>query len=311
MMNKTVAIVGSGPSGLQAAKVLVDAGLKVTIFEKEELLGGVLRYGIPAFRMKRDPTDQKIEKLRNAGVELKNNTEVGKDIFLKELVEQFDFVVLAIGACEHRTLQVEGIEKKGVYYALDFLRKYNTGQEIDMGQKAVVIGGGYVAIDAVLVLRKLAVDATLVYRRRCEDCGISEDDIKNAKDQGVKFEFCLSPVAIMGDKKVEKVKFQKNKVCEVPGLSKPEIKPIDEFVEFGADSVIIAVGEKPSMTCWQDVMLKFSEKGLLIVNSEMQTNVRTVYACGDLVTGPINIGSAVKTGMQAAQSIIKKASESN
>lgn len=306
MMSKTVAIVGSGPSGLQAAKVLSDAGFKVTIFEKEEMFGGVLRYGIPVFRMKRDATDKKIENLRNAEVELKNNIEVGKDIFLKELTEQFDFVVLATGACEHRTLKVKGIELKRVYYAIEFLRKYNTGQEINIGKIAVVIGGGYVAIDAVLVLIKLGVDATLVYRRRRKDCGISDEDIKNAEEQGVKFEFCLSPVEIMGNEKVEKVKFQKNKICEVQGSEKPEIKPTDEFAEFDADTVVIAIGEKPEMKCWKDAMLKFSDRGLIIVNTEMQTNVENVYACGDSVTGPINIGSAVKTGIKAAESIIKK-----
>ena len=204
-------------------------------------------------------------------------------------------------------MPIEGTGKKGVYYALDFLRKYNTGQKVNLGQKSVVIGGGYVAIDAVLVLRKLGVDATLVYRRRSEDSGISEDDIKNAEKLGGKFEFCLSPVEIIGTGKTEKVKFQRNEICEVKDSAKPEIKPLDEFIEFDADSVIIAIGEKPDMTCWQDAMLKFSDKGLLIVNDEMKTNVENIYACGDLVTGPINIGSAVKTGINVAQAIIKKA----
>jgi len=187
--DKKVAVVGAGPGGLSAAYHLRKIGYRVHVFDLNEKPGGLLRYGIPSYRLPKHVIDGEIGRLYDMGIEFKMETQVGKDISWDDLDKQFDAVFMAIGAYKEQSLGIEGLEKGGVFKALEFLKDVNKGNKPVLGKKIAIIGGGNSAIDCAMVSRRLGAEVTIVYRRTEQEMPAHIEEIEMAKEEGVDFLF--------------------------------------------------------------------------------------------------------------------------
>ncbi|MBU2512927.1 FAD-dependent oxidoreductase [bacterium] len=193
---KKVAIIGSGPSGISAAFQLIRRGHQVTMFESKPEVGGMIRWGIPAYRLPRDIINAEYQRVFDLGVELKLNTKVGKDITLDQLKSDYDAIYSAIGAQVGWSLGLEGEDSSNVYTGVEFLYKHNMKEELLVGDKAIVVGGGDTAMDCARSLKRMGVDVTVVYRRSRKEMPAIEEDIVGAEEEGVKFEFLCTPTKL-------------------------------------------------------------------------------------------------------------------
>ena len=195
-----IAIVGSGPAGLTAAYKLVKMGYPVTVFESLPEPGGMLRIGIPKFRLPREVLDTEIEYIKNLGVKIRTNVLVGKDVTIDKLLKDgYKAVFIAIGAQKSRKLGIKGEELKDVMHAIDLLREVNTGKEVELGDRVAVIGGGNVAVDVARAILRLGVkEANILYRRSKEEMPANPWEVRQAEREGVKFQFLVAPKKILG-----------------------------------------------------------------------------------------------------------------
>lgn len=313
-LKKKVAVIGSGPASIAAAKELSDYGYDVTIFEKEEKLGGILTYGIPEFRLPKNIVQHEIELLKKKDVKFQCGQSLSKENSLQDFKEKqgFDAIFLGFGAGIPTTMDIPGTDLKGVYQANDFLIKVNTLQDSNpLGKKydtIAVIGGGNVAMDACRsAVRTGARKVLVIYRRSEAEMPAHVGEIKEARDEGVEFIFLTSPVAIKGDKdgNVNAIECINNKLGEDDsrGRRKPVAIP-DSNHEIPVDCVIMAVGTAADVDLIKDLGLDHDAKGRLKVDKEtLETNIRGVFAGGDNVTGPKTVISAMGAGRQAAAAI--------
>lgn len=313
-LKKKVAVIGSGPASIAAAKELSDYGYDVTIFEKEEKLGGILTYGIPEFRLPKNIVQHEIELLKKKDVKFQCGQSLSKENSLQDFKEKqgFDAIFLGFGAGVPTTMDIPGTDLKGVYQANDFLIKVNTQQDSNpLGKKydtIAVIGGGNVAMDACRsAVRTGARKVLVIYRRSEAEMPAHVGEIKEARDEGVEFIFLTSPVAIKGDKdgNVNAIECINNKLGEDDsrGRRKPVAIP-DSNHEIPVDCVIMAVGTAADVDLIEDLGLDHDAKGRLKVDKEtLETNIRGVFAGGDNVTGPKTVISAMGAGRQAAAAI--------
>ncbi|MGN1356868.1 MAG: NADPH-dependent glutamate synthase [Succinivibrionaceae bacterium] len=313
-LKKKVAVIGSGPASIAAAKELSDYGYDVTIFEKEEKLGGILTYGIPEFRLPKNIVQHEIELLKKKDVKFQCGQSLSQENSLQDFKEKqgFDAIFLGFGAGVPTTMDIPGTDLKGVYQANDFLIKVNTLQDSNpLGKKydtIAVIGGGNVAMDACRsAVRTSARKVLVLYRRSEAEMPAHVGEIKEARDEGVEFIFLTSPVAIKGDKdgNVNAIECINNKLGEDDsrGRRKPVAIP-DSNHEIPVDCVIMAVGTAADVDLIEDLGLDHDAKGRLKVDKEtLETNIRGVFAGGDNVTGPKTVISAMGAGRQAAAAI--------
>lgn len=282
MYEEKIAVIGSGPAGLSAAYYLAVKGYPVTVFEKEEKLGGMLTLGIPSFRLEKDVINAEIDVLKELGVEFKTGVEVGKDVTVDALrAEGYKAFYLAIGAQQGAKLGIPGEDLEGVFSGIEFLREVNLGKKPAIGKKVCVIGGGNVAIDVARSAVRLGADVTVVYRRKEEDMPADPEEVAEAKAEGVKFLFEHKPVEILGKTKVEGLKCD-NDECKV-------------------DGIIAAIGQKIVLDGFD---VKAGEKGNVLADEvTYQTSVADVFAGGDVVTGPKFAIDAIAAGKEAAISI--------
>lgn len=302
-----IAVIGAGPSGLSCAYYLAVGGYPVTVFEKEDKLGGMMTLGIPSFRLDRDVINAEIDILRELGVEFKTGVEIGKDLTLAQLREQgYKAFYLAIGASKGVSVGCTGDDLNGVYTGIDFLRDVNLGKEVNIGKKVAVIGGGNVAIDVARTAVRLgAEEVTLVYRRGRDEMPAADDEIAEAEEEGVKLRFLSAPVEIMGEGKVEKLKVELMKLGEADAKGRRTPVGTNEFEVMDVDSVISAVGQKVDM-CGIDAgsALKFNKNGTVVADSfTLQTGESDVFAGGDVMTGPAFAIDAIAAGKEASISI--------
>ena len=200
--NETIAIVGAGPAGLTAAQDLAKRGYKVTVFEELPYAGGMMRYAIPEYRMPRDIVDSEVADIKALGVEIKTNIRIGREITYGELRKDFNIVMLAIGAHKSWALDVEGEDLDGVWGATEFLREVNLGNKVKIGSNVAIVGGGNSAIDAARTSIRLgANNVTILYRRERKDMPAWENEIVAAEHEGVKIEYLVAPVRIIGGKR--------------------------------------------------------------------------------------------------------------
>ncbi len=321
-----VAIVGSGPAGLCCAGELARYGIKVTIFEALQKPGGVLRYGIPPFRMPRDILDFEIDYLKKLGVEFVGNFIIGRTKTLDELLaEGYSAIFLGLGAGIPSFLGIPGENLCNIYSANEFLTRINLMSAykfpeyhtpVNIGKKVLVIGGGNTAMDAARAALRLqnmtakASDTTIIYRRTEVEMPARRLEIEHAKEEGVKFKFLMQPVEFLGDENgfVKKMRCLECELGEPDSSGRRRPVPIkgSEF-DIECDIAVIAVGLKANQILISVTPeLKTDKYDDLIVNKEtMETSIKGVYAGGDIVGGEGTVIEAMGMAKKAAQGILE------
>ncbi len=313
---KTVAVVGSGPGGLTAAGELARRGHRVTVFEALHAPGGVLRYGIPEFRLPKQIVDLEVAGLEQLGVTIECNVVVGKTITIAQIRAQYDACFIANGAGLPVFLGVPGENYKGVYSANEYLTRVNlmgayrddAHTPVARGTTAVVFGGGNTAMDAVRTARRMgACRAILAYRRSRDEMPARLEEIKHAEQEGVEFQFLVAPLEILGDDQgwVTGVKLQRMELGEPDARGRRRPVPIpgsEEVLE--TDLVVVAIGTRanPLLTA-SAPDLKLDEGGNIVVDEHLMTSLPGVFAGGDIVRGGATVILAMGDGKHAAQSI--------
>ena len=299
-----IAVIGAGPAGMSCAYYLAVKGYPVTVFEKEKELGGMLTLGIPSFRLDKAVVKAEIDILKELGVEFKTGVEVGKDVTLDALrAEGYKAFYLGIGASKGSAIGCKGEELAGVYTGIDFLRAVNLGEKPELGKHVAVIGGGNVAIDVARSAARLGAESvTVVYRRSEDEMPAAEDEVAEAKAEGVKFMFLAAPAEILGEGKAEQLKLELMELGEAD--AKGRLKPVGtgKFETIPATAVISAIGQKIDLSGIAD--FKTEKNGTVIVTMpSYQTSIPDVFAGGDVVTGPKFAIDAIAAGKEASISI--------
>ena len=285
--DKKIAIIGAGPAGLSCAYYLAADNYKVTVFDRNEQPGGMLRYGIPSFRLEKPVLDAEIDVLKELGVIFRCGVEVGRDVTIQELREQgFNAFYLAVGAQKSAALGIPGEELKGVWGGIDFLREVNSGARPAIGKKVVVVGGGNVAMDVARTAVRLGAQVTVAYRRKESDMPADPAEVQEAKEEGVKFLFEHKPVEIEGKNgKVTALKCEGDKVVK-------------------CDAILAAIGQRIELDGLDLGELKVDEKGRVLADEvTYQTSQPDIFVGGDAHTGPKFAIDAIAQGKQAAISI--------
>jgi heterodisulfide reductase subunit A len=299
-----VAIVGSGPAGLACAYDLVRQGYPVTIFESAPEAGGLLRYGIPQYRLPKEIINNEIDYIQELGVEIKTNTPV------KNLAKTFDqgykAIFLATGAWVSQKMGIPGEDTQGVLHALDFLRQVNSGAKVSLGSKVAIIGGGNAAIDAARVARRLGVnEVTVVYRRSRAEMPAIPSEIEEMEHEGAEIQFRAAPVEVLSQnnrvKGIQCIRMELG-TPDASGRRRPVPVKGSEFT-IDVDNVIIAIGQGVDKeTLPKD--LAYTNWGTISVDPvTLQTNIDGVFAGGDVVSGPSDVIVCVAAGKEAAMSI--------
>lgn len=301
--DKRVAVIGSGPAGLTCAAFLARRGVKVTIYEKHDKLGGLLTHGIPDFRLPREVVEKTIEKILDLGVETKLNQELGRDFEIEDLAKKYDAVFVAIGANIPAKMNVEGENLNGVYGG-NYLLEYNKHPNYT-GKKVAIIGGGNVAMDSARTIKKLgASEVYVIYRRAEEQMPAEKKEIADAKKEGIEFLFQTNIVKILGKEKVEKLECIKTELVKKEGENR--LSPVNiEGSNFSLDMdyVVMATGSKPE----NNIIEKFekNEYGYIKIDENMQTSINKVFAGGDIVGQKATVAWASRSGRDAAEKILK------
>jgi glutamate synthase (NADPH/NADH) small chain len=312
---KSAAVVGSGPSGLTCAADLARMGHKVTIFEALHEGGGVLVYGIPEFRLPKGIVRSEIEYVKSLGAELELDSVVGKQVQIDELLKGgYDAVFLGIGAGAPRFLNVPGENLSGIYSANEYLTRVNLMKAykfpdydtpIKKGKKVAVVGGGNVAMDAARSALRLGADEVhIIYRRSREEMPARLEEVENAMEEGVIFDFLTNPTRFLGDHRgmvnaMEVVEMELGEP-DASGRRSPRVKKGSEHI-VNVDTVVIAVGTVPNPLITSSTPeLKTTKWGTLVVDERGRTTMEGVWAGGDITTGGATVISAMGAGKIAA-----------
>lgn len=317
-VGKSVAVIGSGPAGLSCAADLIKRGFDVTIFEAFHITGGVLSYGIPEFRLPKRIVKAEIASLEKMGVKIVTNAVIGKSLTIAELKEDFDFIFLGTGAGLPGFMNIPGEGLPGVCSANEFLTRVNlmkamnpdAATPVQRGKNVMVVGAGNVAMDAARTAMRLGADhVTIVYRRSRTEMPARKEEIEHAEEEGIELKLLTSPVEIIGNGKVEKVRLIRTELGEPDerGRRRPIDIPGSEF-EVAADEVIMALGTSPNPVLTKSCPeLKTGPRGIIAVDEGGRTSVPGVYAGGDAATGAATVILAMSAGKRAAKAIVADA----
>jgi len=318
--NKTVGIIGAGPAGLAAAEQLRKKGYKITVYDRYDRAGGLLIYGIPNFKLEKHVVERRTKLLEDGGIKFVKNFEVGKDATLDQLRKKHDAILIATGVYKPREVELPGNDLNNIFAAMEFLiasNKKGLGDKVELfdkgtlnaeGKDVVVIGGGDTAMDCVRTsVRQKAKSVKCLYRRDKENMPGSAREVANAEEEGVEFVWLSNPKEFKGKNKIENLIVNQIKLGEPDdsGRRRPEIKEDSEF-EIKADMVIKALGFDP-----ENLPLLFDAQELQITKwgtikadfDTMETNLKGVFAAGDIVRGASLVVWAIKDGRDAAFSI--------
>ncbi len=308
-IGKRVAIVGAGPAGLSCAHVLSREGIDVTVFEKESKGGGLMTYGIAAYKVTPEFCDDEVDFITSlGGIDIKYNRALGKEITLEQLQQEYDAVYLGIGVRLANKLNIPGEELEGVEDAISFIYNIRTKgyPHVPVGDKVVVIGMGMTAIDAATQAKRLgAKEVTMIYRRSEAEKNCTQAEMNIALLDGCKMQWLASPKEIIGEN--GKVKAL---VCNVMKLGtpdysgKPAPEPTGETINIDCDMVIKATGQSPFMELVEQNDLE-NNKGKIVVKDKSVTNIKGVFAGGDAVNGGKEVVDAVQAGKDGAAAILE------
>ena len=321
-LNQSIGIIGSGPAGLACAEQLRKKGYKITVYDRYDRAGGLLIYGIPNFKLEKEVVERRIKLLKDGGINFKLNFEVGKDATLDELRKEHDAILIATGVYKPREIDIKGSDLGNIFPAMEFLttsNKKGLGDKVEnfengtlnaKDKNVVVIGGGDTAMDCVrTAVRQKAKSVKCLYRRDKENMPGSAREVANAEEEGVEFVWLSSPKEFIGKNKVEKVLVNKMKLGDPDdgGRRKPIVDEGSEY-EIETDIVIKSLGFDP-----EDLPKLFDEKDLQVSKwgtikidfDTMETNLKGVFAAGDIVRGASLVVWAIKDCRDVAESIDK------
>jgi len=316
---KKVAIVGSGPAGLACAGDLAKAGFDVTIYEVLHKAGGVLTYGIPEFRLPKKIVEAQVDSLKKIGVKIRTNIPVGNALTLNELQSEYDAVFVGTGAGLPKFMGIEGEDASGVFSANEILTRINlmggfkerAKTPLKKAKVCYVIGGGNVAMDAVRSLKRLGIDAHIMYRRSEEEFPARAMEVKHAKEEGVKFDVLKNPVKILTDSDNNVIGMEVVDM-ELTGVTDDGRRGVREIAnsnhQVKCDMVVMALGTGPNHEALKESNIVLTDRNLIQVDGT-KTSLDNVYAGGDAVTGAATVILAMEAGKRAAKEIINSFSD--
>ncbi|MGD9367476.1 MAG: FAD-dependent oxidoreductase [Desulfobacteraceae bacterium] len=299
-----LAVVGAGPAGLTTADDLARMGYQVTVFEALPVAGGMLNVGIPPYRLDRKVIQTAVKELERLGVEIRLNSPVGKAVTLEQLQLHYDAVLIAAGAHEAVKLNIPGEELTGVLHGVTFMRKVNLREEIPLGPRVVVIGGGNTAVDCARSARYLgAEEVTIIYRRTRDEMPVTAEEVQEAEEEGVSVELLVSPLRVIGNKEGQVVGLEciRNRLIEPDDSGRPRPVPIQgsAFV-LEVDTVLPAVSQSPDTSFLPDIFARSKWDLVEVDPKSLMTNVKGVFAVGDYTTGPRDVISVIADAHRAS-----------
>jgi len=296
-----VAIIGSGPAGMSCAYHLARLHYDVTVFESFPRAGGLLRMGIPAYRLPRNVLDRELSNIEALGVHIRTGVSLGKNLRLGDL-KDYQAVFISTGAHRSRGLQIPGEKEKGILGGLDLLKRMNLGKRMKLGDKIAIIGGGNTAIDVARSLIRLGKKATILYRRSREEMPAFEDEISEALEDGVRIRYLVNPIRVgqkNGLKRIECLRMELGEKDE-SGRRRPVPIP-NSNLRIDVDHVIVAAGEEIEASFLPEGLEK--KEGIVLTRRDASTGIKGVFAGGDLTSTQRTVAHAIGSGKKAAMAI--------
>ncbi len=290
---KKVAIVGSGPAGMAAAVELRKNGFSATVFEALPLLGGILSWGIPGYRLGKECVERVVKEMKENKVQFRAKEKVGEAKMLSSLMQDFDAVLLAIGEGKAKKIKLPGIEKQGILYWDGFLQGFGRGGKSLNGKKAVVLGGGNTAIDCARTLRRLGCTVTVAYRKNMPFMPCNKSELVHAMEEDIEFKMQLAPQAFLGKESLEMVRFKKM------AIEKERFVETEETEEIEADVCVLAVGQEYDATVANGTELQGKE----IKINGCKTELWGVFAAGDLANEEKTVVHSIASAKKAVEEI--------
>ena len=296
-----IAVIGSGPAGMSCAYHLARLDYDVTVFESSSLPGGMLREGIPSYRLPKDVLDREISDIQALGAEIRTGIPFGENLKLDGL-KDYQAIFIATGAHRSRGLHIPGEKGKSVFSGLDLLKKINLSKKVKLGDKIAVIGGGNTAIDVARSVIRMGKKATILYRRSKEEMPAFEDEMVDAIEEGVKIRYLVNPIHIQQKDSIKRLECQRMELGEKDESSRRRPVPISNsnfFIE--ADNVIIAAGEEIEVSFLPKGMEK--REGIVLAQRDGSTGIKGIFAGGDLTSNQRTVAHAIGSGKKAALAI--------
>jgi len=296
-----IAVIGSGPAGMSCAYHLAKLDYDVTVFESSSMAGGMLRTGIPSYRLPKDVLDREISNVQELGVEIRTGIPFGEDLNLDGL-KNCQAIFIATGAHRGRDLRIPGEKRKGVFSGLDLLKKINLGRKVTLGDKIAIVGGGNTAIDVARSVIRLGKKATILYRRSKEEMPAFEEEMVETLEEGVKIRYLVNPIRIQQKDSVKRLECLRMELGEKDesGRRRPVPIPNSAFF-FEADNVIIAAGEEVELSFLPKGLEK--KEGIVLTQRDGSTGVKGIFAGGDLASNQRTVAHAIGSGKKAALAI--------
>jgi NADPH-dependent glutamate synthase beta subunit-like oxidoreductase len=303
---RKIAIAGAGPTGLTAAFYLAMLGHDVTIFDAKSEAGGMLRFALPDYRLPKSVLRQEVGLIERMGVHFVFDTRIGFDLPLNELQDRYDAVFISIGTWKDSWVYLPGTELKGVHTALHFLEAVAKKEEVRLGRKIAIIGGGNAAIDSARTALRMGSEVMILYRRERKDMPAIEEETEAAVQEGAKIVFLAAPHRIIGDAdgNVKAIEVVKTRLAEYDSSGRRKPVATGEIRRFECESVILAVGESFDLDFARASGLQMKESGTIEVDRfSLETSRPTFYAGGDVISGASNVSNAMGYGKKAARNM--------